>query len=252
MEALYQTVFIVHAMVATLGLIIFYIPVFSRKGGNRHKNVGRYYVNAMRVTAYSGLLMSACLWLDPLGIKLPPPGLTTQQLALRIQDIQEAAYFFSMLGLLILVSVNQAVAVLRVKQENWRLRNARHLMLPCVVLIYSTVMLVRGTMLLAPISIAFSLLCLMVSSRAIYYSFNTNLQPREWVGDHMGGMLGSGLGAHIAFMLNGGQRLFSEYMVGNMLALWILPLLIGSVLIFYSIKRQGVKSEGNKLLIAKT
>lgn len=60
-----------HIAAGSLGLILFWGPVFARKGGRAHISMGSVYLGVMAVVVFTGLGLSALMFTNPLAIRLP-------------------------------------------------------------------------------------------------------------------------------------------------------------------------------------
>lgn len=64
MNILSNTLIYLHIIAGVVSLVLFWLPAISRKGGIKHKQIGRYYVNAMWVVVITAALLSAQNWLN--------------------------------------------------------------------------------------------------------------------------------------------------------------------------------------------
>ena len=84
----------------------------------------------------------------------------------------------------------------------------------------------------------FAALSVSLSFSMMKYVFKPVLKQREWIIEHLGSILGAGIGAYTAFFAFGGSRLFATLLTGNLQVLpWVLPSVIGiSASIYFSKK----------------
>jgi hypothetical protein len=74
----------------------------------------------------------------------------------------------------------------------------------------------------------FSLIGLTAGPSALAFMRRPPTDPRYWWYEHFGGMIGTGIAAHVAFLNFGGQRLIPGFNLGDwgMLA-WFVPVVVG-------------------------
>ena len=56
---IHELAFYVHITAGCAGLILFWVPMLSRKGSPRHKQIGRWFARIMYTVAASGLIMAS-------------------------------------------------------------------------------------------------------------------------------------------------------------------------------------------------
>lgn len=106
----------------------------------------------------------------------------------------------------------------------------KHLFTPAyVVLTWATILggaavLVLGLATRTWLLAGFSLIGLTAGPAQLARMRNPPTDPRYWWYEHLGGMIGSGIAAHVAFLNFGAQRLIGGYNLGSwgMLA-WFAP-----------------------------
>ena len=85
-------------------------------------------------------------------------------------------------------------------------------------------------------------LCIVSSGNLSYYIFKKSIKKREWLIEHLGNIIGAGIGAYTAFFAFGGRRFLAEIFAGQLQVVpWILPGVIGGIAIAYLSKRYRVQ-----------
>lgn len=229
MTDIHGLLFICHIVLGTMALITFWIPIATRKGGINHIKFGRYYGYIMYAVALSGALMAMLVLIDPMEIKGHLLKNSVNQDAF-MQTIRIFWGFLLYLSLLTYVSVRQGFAVLRHKQNTQPLKNLSHL-IPIALLGLGGVGMaylgIRGDRML---HIIFGILGILISIGMLRYCLSAELKPKQWVIEHFGAMIGSGIGAYTAFFAFGGRQLFENF--GNVqIVFWIAPGVLGSIAI---------------------
>ena len=105
----------IHIIVGTIGLILFWIPVFSRKGGKLHRATGVWYVRCVVVVTISALISCAWAWIDPISFLSYADTIPTTQ------GIQQMRFFFGLLALVATMALTGALfgsRILKVKDRD--------------------------------------------------------------------------------------------------------------------------------------
>lgn len=227
MVHLHTVLFCAHILFGSMALILFWIPVLSRKGSLDHKRFGRYYGNVMYGVAGTGAAMAILVLLLPLTIKghlLSQP----EHQAEFVTNIRIFWAFLLYLSLLTFVSVRQGFHVLIA--SNSELRTVRHLFPIGLLLLCALVLIVSGVYLGKTLYMVFGALGTAISTGMLRYCIKGPASHGHKVTEHLGAMIGSGIGAYTAFLAFGGRTLFSG--AGEwQLVFWILPGVVGSIAI---------------------
>ncbi len=220
MNSFSNTLIYLHIFAGGLSLALFWLPVVSRKGGISHRQVGRYYVNAMWVVVGTAVLLSVLNWLNGETI---------------------LAIFLGFLALLTANPLWHATAVLQEKgQVSLRFRK--------LSLVYELALGIAGLALvlyafslsnptLKALMIIFGSLGLLSLPRAIT-AWRTPVAKIDWIGEHIEGICGTGIAAYTAFFAFGGRRFFEDLLPGMWMVLpWIIPAIVGTVGIRWARKK---------------
>ena len=235
---IHQFFFYLHVVLGSMGLLVFWLPVLGKKGTKFHKQFGKVFVYTMYSIAISGIIMSLLVLIDPVGVRFPERGMSFEQAYQLKEQNRQLSVFLLMLSLLVFVNVKQSILVLKAKANRELLKTPSHL--ACI-----------GILLLAGISVGllaiqqsnllfgvFAVLSIALSTGTFKYIYKAELKPREWVIEHMGNILGAGIGAYTAFFAFGGRRFFSEVFLGNMQIIpWVLPAIVGLIVTPYLTKK---------------
>ncbi|CAM4243190.1 hypothetical protein [Pseudoalteromonas byunsanensis] len=241
MEYIHKFAVYTHIILGSFALLLFWVPVIAKKGGGAHNRFGRYYNWAMYGTSILGVLACILVLADPLSAK--PKGFAdVQQQVQYIQQSRIFALFLLMLSLLVLASIYHGERVLKAKGNASLLRTPLHLSLLILLLVVATLSLLVGIQFSQTLLIVFAGVSLLVGTRMLRYVAQRNIAPRAWVIEHMGAMLGSGIGVYTAFSAVGGRHVFS-YILGEQAVFlsWILPSVIGVVAISWGRRHYTTK-----------
>jgi hypothetical protein len=210
-----------------MALITFWIPIATKKGSINHIKFGRYYGYIMYAVALSGALMAALVLIDPMAIKGHLLKSNGNQVAF-VETIRIFWAFLLYLSLLTYVSVRQGFAVLKYKQNILALKNINHLTPIALLGLSGVAMIYLGIQGGRSLHIVFGVLGLLISISMLRYCLAKELKPKQWVIEHLGAMIGSGIGAYTAFFAFGGRQLFEN--LGELqLVFWIAPGVVGSI-----------------------
>ncbi|WP_105169906.1 hypothetical protein [Pseudoalteromonas sp. T1lg23B] len=231
MEYIHKFAVYTHIILGSLALVLFWVPIMTNKGSHMHNRFGRYYNLAMYGTSFLGVLACILVLADPLSAK-PRDFADIQQQVNYIQQSRIFALFLLMLSLLVLASIYHGERVLKVKGNTNLLRTPLHLSLLILLLVVAALSLLMGIQFSQTLLVVFAGVSLLVGTKMLRYIVQSEVAPRAWVIEHMGAMLGSGIGVYTAFSAVGGRHVFS-YILGEQAVFlsWIMPSVIGVVAI---------------------
>ena len=230
MHSLHHWLEVAHIVAGAIALVVFWLPALARKGSPAHVRYGRWYAGTMLAVSASALTLAALVLADPLAIRYPdgfPAGADPAQLA---GASRRGAWFLLMLGLLVFASVRHGQRVLAVRADRQRLRVPTHLATIAAPGLTGLWVLNIGVRSESLLLLIFSVVAMIGSLGMLQYALRRTVGPREWVIEHFGSMIGSGIGAYTAFFAFGGARLASEWLGGNLKVIpWVLPAIIGTI-----------------------
>jgi len=237
-QLVHQSAFYLHVAIGSLALIAFWLPLIAKKGSKNHKLFGNIFVYCMYVVSISGIIMTMLVLIDPIAIRFPDKVLSTEQINNISYQNRIFSSFLFMLSILVFCSTRHAVTVLKVKADRRMLKTTNYL-LPIIFLgLMGALMFGFGLeddILLFNI---FGGLSFFVSIGMMRYIFKAELKQREWLIEHLGSILGSGIGVYTAFFAFGGSRLFETFLNGNLQVVpWILPSIVGIAASLYFSKK---------------
>ena len=236
MYALHQLAFYLHISIGALSLLVFWIPMFTKKGSLDHKRFGRYFAMAMYAVSISGLLMSSMDLLFPFAGHLPPQSEQSEaSLAAMAADIRQRAVFLFSLSVLVLTTTRHGWLVILHRDNRQVLRRPLHVALCASLVLVGVALFAQGVATGAFLFTGFAVLELFVGIGALRYAFKDALAPKEWWIEHLGSLIGSGIGAYTAFFVFGGSRLLAQFLQGGFeswsLVFWFAPGVIGGIAI---------------------
>lgn len=215
-ELIYQALLKSHMIAGLLALPIFWIPALAKKGSPIHRRAGRWFLILMAFVAATGL---------PLALRFVAMG----------QFV--AGTFLAYLFVITATALATAWYALKLKRDYrkyyGRAYQALAFMNLAVGLTVLYLGLSNGTVLLTLFSfIGISAGVSMIMRRR----FLASNEPEStwWLQEHLGGMLGAGIAAHVAFGAFGLNRIWPAYAsIDGWIGMlpWLAPVVIGTVAI---------------------
>lgn len=231
MLTLHQFALYLHIAVGSCALLLFWVPVFTRKGALDHKRFGRYFAWAMYTVSCSGIVMSGLDLTFPLLVHGADLELSPEVEADVIRQVRQGALFLFSLSILVLTSTRHGWLTIRHKQDRAPLRRPAHLALNGLLVVIGIILLVTGINSGTILFMIFGGLQVSTGLGNLRYIYRQQLRPREWWLQHLGSLIGSGIGAYTAFTVFGGRRFFEEIFSSNFdslaVLLWIAPSMVG-------------------------
>jgi hypothetical protein len=211
-----------HIAAGFLGLALYWVPVFARKGGVNHVRFGRWF----EIAAYFVLGTAAVTTVTRL--------VGTAMLGIGPTDAPMRFTFIVFLGYLTWVTfviVRHGVGVLRTKKDPTVYRSRGNLALAYSSMVASLLIITYalyyqpGSMI---VLLALSPIGILSGWGMRRYIVDPPESPKAWFYEHMGSMLGAGIAFHTAFAVFGATRLFDIGLTGWISVVpWVLPTVIG-------------------------
>ena len=228
MELVARIFLIVHVVAGFGSLGLFWVPIFTKKGGINHRKVGMWYVYLMWVVVATAAILS-------------------------VFNLFEKNYYnAAFLGFLSFLSANPlwyGIAILDQKKgvsDSYRYRhfafNIWVFAAGAGLIIYGAFFVEQGVKILMMIFGGLGI----SSGGQIISDYKKGLGRRSWFQDHYKGMISSGIAAYTAFFAFGGRSMLS-FLPGYWQVLpWVLPSVIGiasmRILDRYYHKKKMIKS----------
>lgn len=229
MDIIHSVLFFIHIIVGSMALLLFWVPIATKKGGLDHRRFGRHYVNVMYAVAASGALMALMVIYAPLVIKyqLISEGTNTEQLALKLRAFWS---FLLYLSLLTFVNVRHGILVLKNKIQHTNMRQWPHLASIGLLLVGGLMLISLGIIYSNTLHIVFGLLGVVQAIQKGRFCLAKSVTANRWLVEHLSAFMGSGIAAYTAFFAFGGRSMFGE--LGQwQIVFWIAPGVIGSIAI---------------------
>lgn len=230
MTYLHSTLFFAHILFGTAALILFWVPILTKKGQLNHKKFGRAYRNVMYAVAGSGSAMAIMVIALPLVIK--PQLVNAENVDQAVQNVRYFWLFLLYLGLLSFTTTRHGDAVLKAGNDRSKLRQFSYVTPLFILIIGGIVFIVIGSQLGQTLHFIFGILGCALGVSMLRYVFKSQAAKNAYLLEHIGSMIGSGIGAYTAFLAFGGRHLL-EGIGGFQLIFWIAPGVLGSIFSLY-------------------
>jgi hypothetical protein len=228
MAALHDLLRVTHIAFGVVGLLAFWVPAFARKGQRLHVNAGRVFAWTGYVVIATAIFTAAIRLIWPLEIGRPPVNASAEAIARVVEQSRVFATFLLYLGIVTLAGLHHGLAVLRTHRAATPLRTPTHTLLNVVSIVASAIVVVLGLWFRQPILLALSPLGILGGIGALKYARRPAPSRMSWWYEHMGGMLGTGIAFHTAFLVFGARQLFGFNSDGLLAVVpWILPSAVG-------------------------
>jgi len=236
MTYLHSFLFIAHILLGSAALLLFWVPMYTAKGQLNHKKFGRWYKNTMYGVAATGAIMAIIVLAIPLVIKHQYANHENAQAI--ATNIRFFWVFLLYLALLSFTTTKHGEWVLKVKERREHLRTWQYVTPLVLLFVGGFAFIGMGLLRGQTLHTVFGILGVLVGFSMLRYVFAKHLGARQYILEHIGSMIGSGIGAYTAFVAFGGRQLI-ESAGQYQLLLWIAPGVIGSILSYILCKKYG-------------
>lgn len=224
-----------HIIAGCLGLLVFWVPVFVKKGGKVHLVFGKIFVYCSYLVGFSALFISAAkliapkLWaIEVLHRSDPSAGV--------IAGVQSSAVFLGYLSIVGLASTRHAIYVIRARKESSVLKDTLHkaILLSCVLSSIGVIAYGFSATFMKILFFAMSPIGFLVGFGGLKFMRNPNKPRMAWWYEHMSAIFGAGIAFHTAFLVFGVTRFVDIGFDGILASLpWVAPALIGAPTIHF-------------------
>lgn len=223
MDLIFKVLLWAHIPAGFIGLVLFWIPAIVKKGGHIHIKVGKAYVFSMWIVVITALLMS---------------------IINAINKEYMVAAFLGFLAVLTSQSLWYAIAILKYKKDVPTSLLKLNKIMNLIIFFSGLGLLIWGILLkmqgFAILLVIFGILGL-TSAGVAFRSLTKANENSNWLREHIGGMIGSGIASHTAFFAFGGGVFFGSIFSGPMLLIpWASPGIIGTIMIIYTTRKYGL------------
>ncbi|MEL6750758.1 MAG: hypothetical protein AAFO70_01610 [Pseudomonadota bacterium] len=223
-----------HIVSGAIGLVAFWVPVSSQKGGSRHVRFGRLFTRCMVITGTVAVGISTATLLAPAATH---PA---------IDDVALIRGIFGWMMLyLALLTLNLAwfgwLAGVNKRDHaaNWEWRN---LALQALVLVAALNCLIQGLLIGQVLMIGISFVGFATVGTNMWFLMKEKPGPKDWQLEHIKALVGAGISVYTAFLAFGAVRLMPEAALSPVL--WAIPLVTGITIIVYNQRKVRQRGTG--------
>lgn len=233
MDMIFKILLTIHVSFGCISLITFWIPIFTKKGGNLHIKVGKIYIFAMWIVVISAAIL--CM--------------------IRVsQGSYLSASFLGFLALLTSEPLWYAIVIIKHKKDiPDRVLGIRKVLTSAVCLSGATMViwsLFLGLEGMSILLLIFGILGLTTAPVALR-SYEKARIKSNWLADHLEGMIATGIAAYTAFLAFGGAMFLGDIFTGPLVAIpWVIPGIVGSISINI-LRRKMTKKESDNLVYSE-
>jgi hypothetical protein len=219
MEFIVKTLLFLHVSFGFTSLVLFWLPVFLKKGGKGHIITGKLYVIAMWVVVTNAALLS-------------------------IKNVIIGKYFMAaFLGFIALITANPlwyGMAILKPKAQSQKRFQMTHIIMDGLMSLIGLLFVVWGVYLNGEGNAVLLLIfgglgCTVIPS--FIKKVRSPYQAEDRIKGHMVGLLTSGIAAYSAFFVFGGYTWMQQILPGMWQVLpWVAPGVVGGVGITLGVK----------------
>lgn len=239
-----------HIAVGSCGLLLFWIPVITRKGNLNHKKFGRYFATVMYAVGFSGITVTTLDLLFPLAMHAPGVALEPARAIAVSREVRDFALFLFSISLLVLLSTRHGWVTVQCKEDRSALREPMHLSLCAALIIAGLGLSVNGLATGSVLFVLFGMFEIYTSASCLYFALKPTTRAKEWWTEHLNGLIASGIAAYTAFFVFGGLNflsdVFGDTIRGYSILLWVAPGVIGGIAIGYQTRKYRILFERSK------
>ncbi len=207
--------FLLHALCGTIALLVFLVPLLSKKGGKLHTRAGWIYSYAMIFVGASAFVITPWrAFFDPE----------------RTSSSAGFAVFLFFIGAFTLCALWYGLVVLKFKKRREPSRTILHLGPPLALVVLALATQVLGVIQGNVLLIAFPFLGYLSAKGQLKYWLGSPSSRMHWWYEHMNGMFTACIATITAFLVTALPRLWPGSIAESPL-LWIAPgVILGTVL----------------------
>ena len=219
---LFHLFLVAHICAGAVGLVVFWVPIVTRKGGDHHVRAGRIFARCMLATGTFAVGISTCTLMDPLGTH---------------PHMEDAALVRGVFGWMMLylavLTVNLSwygIQCIRNRRAHARNRAWPNLALQPLVMVLAVNTAWQGWQLAQPLLLGISVVGVATGITNLRFFYRTPSRV-GWQLEHVKGLVGAGISVYTAFFAFGAVRLVPELALSPLL--WSAPLVVGLGLILW-------------------
>ena len=233
---LFHTLIIIHIAFGAVGLISFWVPVISRKGGMNHRTWGKVFWFTIVVAGSIAVCLSLLTLYDPLE--------THPHLVERGASFVRGIFGVMMLYLAIL-TLNLAwygLETIKNKANHARNRMGLNLWLQPLLILAALGCALEGIMIQQYLMVGMSVIGFATAGTNLSFMFMKSPRPKDYIKEHVKAIVGCGISVYTAFFAFGAVRFMPEMALHP--GLWSVPLVVGLAIILFHHRKIALSLKG--------
>lgn len=206
--------FLAHAMAGSLALLVLFIPLISKKGGQLHVRTGWIYTGAMVFVGISAFIITPWrVFFDPT----------------KTNSSENFSIFLFYISLFTLSAISYGLTSLKAKQRKTFSRSLIHVGPPIATILIGLLTQIIGLKSQNTLLIAFPFLGHFTSKSQLQYWLKAPNEKMHWWYAHMNGMFVACIATITAFLVTAVPRIWPSPIAASPV-LWIAPgIILGSI-----------------------
>jgi uncharacterized membrane protein len=206
--------FLAHALAGALALLVFAIPLVSKKGGKLHVKAGWVYTGAMAFVGLSAFVIT------PWRVFFDPAKTTSSE---------DFSIFLFYISVFTLTAISYGLASLKNKQRKTTSRSIKHIGPPMATVLIGLLTQAIGLKSQNPLLIAFPFLGHFTAKAQLQYWLQLPKEKMHWWYAHMNGMFVACIATVTAFLVTAVPRMWPGPIAQSPI-LWIAPgVILGTI-----------------------
>jgi hypothetical protein len=220
---LFEILVVLHVIAGAIGIIAFWVPIVTRKGGTAHRRWGK---TAARALMLGGGLAIGMALLSLYGEEMRLP-------MIRDRVLFDGLFGWMMLylGMLTICFADYGRAVAEYREKRSALRGVRHQIVFFSVILAAINCGLYGFGIGQPLMVLVAAIGLIAVGTQQFYIWRPTVVRGSYVAEHFRALLGMGISAYTAFLSVGLIRLVPDHVFNPLI--WAIPSIVGVGLIAY-------------------
>jgi hypothetical protein len=231
---LFEGIVVLHVVAGAIGLIAFWVPIASKKGGQAHRKWGR---TALHALTFAGALAIVMALLSLYGPEKRLPMITDRTLFAGL-----FGWMMLYLGMLTISFADYGRAVASYRDARAPLRGLRHQAVFGATILAALNCGAYGLSIGQPLMALVAAIGLIAIITQQVYIWRPSVPRRAYVAEHFRSLLGMGISAYTAFLSVGLIRLVPDHVFNP--AIWAIPSIVGVSLIGWFTVRSARAMKG--------
>lgn len=233
---LFEILVVLHVLAGATGLMSFWVPIASRKGGKTHRRWGTIAARAFMVAGALAIGMAL--------LSLYGPEQRLPMIRDRVLFNGLFGWMMLYLGILTISFADYGLAVVHHRTRREALRGWRHSLVFAAVILSAANCGLYGLSTGQPLMALVAAIGLIAVGTQLFYVWRRSSRRGAHVPEHFRSLLGMGISAYTAFLSVGLIRLVPEHVFNPMI--WAIPSIVGvSLIISFTLRNPVPAITGN-------